>query len=317
MALGELPSGGVGQLARTRRRGLLADVARHWSDYLYVAPALLVLLIVIGYPFCYTIYLSFFETPPSSPNWYFNGISNYITVLSDSLFWSITLNTFYWTFASTLFSVLLGFGAALVVNKEFFGRGLIRGLLLIPWVISAVAAAYVWRWILHSDYGLISSVLMQMGLIQAPINFLDSTSLVLSTVIVVNVWKEFPFAMIMLLSGLQTVPEQLNRAARIDGANSWNVFWHVTVPHLKSVLLITTILLFVGNLNSFTLVFLMTGGGPADASQLWITRVYQLAFQSLQYGLASAFSVVLFIVMLVLGYYYVQILTAGDRRRSE
>jgi multiple sugar transport system permease protein len=203
-----------------------------------------------------------------------------------------------------------------VVNKQFFGRGFIRGLLLIPWVISAVAAAYVWRWILHSDFGLISSVLMQAGMIKSPIVFLDSLTMVMPSLIVVNIWKEFPFAMIMLLSGLQTVPEQLHRAARIDGANSWNVFWHVTVPHLKSVLLITVILTFVGNLNSFTLVYIMTAGGPANASQLWITRVYQLAFQSLQYGQASAFSVILFVVMLLLGFYYVKIMT-GDRRNSQ
>lgn len=316
MALVETPPG-VGHLVKPRKSGLFAEIVRHGGDYLYVAPALLVLLIVIGYPFCYTVYLSFFDTPPSSPNWYFNGIANYIDILTDQSFWSITGNTFYWTIGSTVFSVALGFGAALVVDKEFPGRGVIRGLLLIPWVISAVAAAYIWRWILHSDYGLISSVLMQFGFIQAPINFLDSVSLVMPSLIVVNIWKEFPFAMIMLLSGLQTVPEQLIRAARIDGANTFNVFLHVTLPHLKSVLLITTILLFVGNLNSFVLVYLMTGGGPADASQLWITRVYQLAFQSLQYGQASAFSVILFIVMLVLGYYYVKILTSGDARRSQ
>lgn len=299
-----------------KQRGLWADIAAHWNDYLYVAPAILVMLIVIGYPFVYTIYLSFFDTPPSSSNWYFNGIQNYRTILTDPSFWSITVNTFYWTIVSTIFAVGLGFGAALVVNKEFFGRGFIRGLLLIPWVISAVAAAYVWRWIFHSDYGLISSLLISLGVVDRPIVFLDSTQMVMPALIVTNVWKEFPFAMIMLLAGLQTVPDQLLRAARVDGANSWNTFIHVTVPHLKSVLLITTILLFVSNLNSFTLVWIMTGGGPANASQLWITQVYSLAFQSLQYGLASAFSVILFIVMLALGYYYVEALTAGDSRRE-
>lgn len=309
-------SGGAGHLAKPRRSGLFAEIARHWSDYFYVAPAILVLLLVIGYPFVYTIYLSFFDTPPSSPNWYFNGIGNYVTVLTDSDFWAVTGNTIYWTVGSTVLGVALGFGAALVINKQFFGRGFIRGLLLIPWVISAVAAAYIWRWILNSDYGLISDFLIKLGLIQSPINFLDSVQTVLPSVIVVNVWKEFPFSMIMLLSGLQTVPEQLNRAARIDGANSLNVFLHVTVPHLKSVLLITTILMFVGNLNSFTLVYIMTGGGPAGASQIWITQVYQLAFQSLQYGQASAFSVILFLIMLGLGYYYVKIMTAGDKRRA-
>ena len=136
------------------------------------------------------------------------------------------------------------------------------------------------------------------------------------SLIVANVWKEFPFAMIMLLAGLQTVPQQLLNAARVDGANAWNRFWHVTVPTLRGVIIITSILLFVGNLNSFGLVWIMTGGGPANASQIWITEVYTLAFQSLQYGRASAYSVILFVVMLCLGYFYVRALTGGGRKRE-
>jgi multiple sugar transport system permease protein len=136
------------------------------------------------------------------------------------------------------------------------------------------------------------------------------------TLIMVNVWKEFPFVMVMLTAGLQTVPEGLLRAARIDGASTWNQFRHVTLPHLRGVILITTLLLLVINLNSFTLVWLMTGGGPANASQIWITEIYNIAFRSLQYGLASAFSVILFIFMLALGYFYVKSLTANAPRRE-
>ena len=298
-----------------RRANLLKEIQRHRTDYLWVAPALLVMLLVIGYPFVYTIDLSFYDTPPSSPNWYFNGLGNYAQILSDRSFWAITLNTAYWAIGSTVFAFLIGFGAALVVQRDFFGRGLLRGLLLIPYVISYVAAAYVWRWLYHSDFGLISGTLYDLYIIDSPINFLDSTSLVMPALIVANVWKEFPFAMIMLLAGLQTVPQQLLNAARVDGANAWNRFWHVTVPTLRGVIIITTILLFVGNLNSFGLVWIMTAGGPANASQIWITEVYTLAFQSLQYGRASAYSVILFIVMLCLGYFYVRAL-AGNRGRE-
>ena len=298
-----------------RRANLLKEIQRHRTDYLWVAPALLVMLLVIGYPFVYTIDLSFYDTPPSSPNWYFNGLGNYAQILSDRSFWAITLNTAYWAIGSTVFAFLIGFGAALVVQRDFFGRGLLRGLLLIPYVISYVAAAYVWRWLYHSDFGLISGTLYDLYIIDSPINFLDSTSLVMPALIVANVWKEFPFAMIMLLAGLQTVPQQLLNAARVDGAGTWQRFWHVTVPYLRGVILITTILLFVGNLNSFGLVWIMTAGGPANASQIWITQVYTLAFQSLQYGRASAYSVILFIVMLCLGYFYVRAL-AGNRGRE-
>jgi multiple sugar transport system permease protein len=188
----------------------------------------------------------------------------------------------------------------------------VRAILLIPWVISAVAAAYVWKWILHSDYGLLSGSLVNWGVIDRPLVLLDSIDLVMPTLIGVNVWKEFPFVMIMVTAGLQTVPEQLLRAARVDGANTWQQFRHVTLPHLKGVLLITTLLLFVTNLNSFTLVWLMTGGGPANASALWITEIYKIAFASLGYGLASAFSVILFLIMLGLGYFYVKALTGNS-----
>jgi multiple sugar transport system permease protein len=298
------------------RETLGRRISKHWADYLYVLPALLVMLVVIGYPLIYTVWLSFHATPPRTGEWVFNGVANYQQILSDPRFWRITANTIYWTIGSTLFAFILGFGAALALHNPFRGRGVVRALLLIPWVISAVAAAYVWRWILHSDYGLVSGTLMSWGIIDRPLVLLDNKSRVMPTLIMVNVWKEFPFVMVMLTAGLQTVPEGLLRAAKIDGASAWNQFRHVTIPHLRGVILITTLLLFVINLNSFTLVWLMTGGGPANASQLWITEIYNIAFRSLQYGPASAFSVILFIIMLALGYFYVKALTANAPRRE-
>lgn len=298
------------------RESLGRRIAKHWADYIYVLPALLVMLVVIGYPLIYTVWLSFHATPPRTGDWVFNGVANYQEILTNPRFWRITGNTIYWTIGSTLFAFILGFGAALALHNPFPGRGVVRALLLIPWVISAVAAAYVWRWILHSDYGLVSGTLMSWGVIDRPLVLLDNKSRVMPTLIMVNVWKEFPFVMVMLTAGLQTVPEGLLRAAKIDGASAWNQFWHVTVPHLRGVILITTLLLFVINLNSFTLVWLMTGGGPANASQLWITEIYNIAFRSLQYGPASAFSVILFIIMLALGYFYVKALTANAPRRE-
>lgn len=301
---------------RPRKRNLLLQIKDHWADYMYIMPALLVMVLVIGYPLFYTVYLSFFDTPPSTGGRVFNGIDNFTTILQSERFWMITKNTFYWTVFSTLIAFILGFGAALVIQREFFGRSVARGILLIPWVISYVAAAYVWRWIYHSDYGLLGGMLMEWGITDQRLILLDSTRWVMPSLIVANVWKEFPFVMIMLLAGLQTVPDQLMRAARVDGANSWNQFVHVTVPHLKNVIVITLLLLFVTNLNSFGLVWIMTGGGPANASQLWIIEIYTLAFRSLRFGLASAFSVILFIFMLGIGFFYVKALTAGDNERG-
>lgn len=272
--------------------------------------------VVIGYPLVYTVYLSFFRDDPFTGARTYAGVDNFSTLLNSSKFWDITRNTFYWTVFSTLFAFIFGFAAALVIQREFFGRGIIRGILLIPWVISLVAAAYVWRWLLHSDYGLVSGMLMRWGIVDDQIIFLDSTTRVMPSLIVANVWKEFPFVMIMMLAGLQTVPEQLLRAARIDGANSWNQFLHVTVPQVKNVMVITLLLLFVGNLNSFGLPYIMTGGGPAGASNIWIVEIYTVAFRNLRFGLASAFSVILFVFMLTIGYFYVRALTAQPDRRN-
>jgi multiple sugar transport system permease protein len=297
-----------------REPGLLARIWRHRTDYLYVAPALAVMLLVIGYPVYYTNYLSFFNTPPSLAmnQKIFVGLDNYVRILTSQAFRDVSWNTLIWTVFSTFFSFVLGLGAALSLNREFLGRGLMRGILLVPYVISGVSAAYIWRWIYHSDFGVIGAVLMALGITDRPVNLIDNTQTVLPALIVVNVWKEFSFAMIMMLAGLQTVPDQLHRAARVDGAGPWHRFWHVTMPHLKGVAMVTVLLLLVANLNSFIIPYIMTGGGPVGASDLWITAIYELAFGRVRFGIASAYSVILFMVMMVMGYFYVKALTRGD-----
>ena len=297
-----------------REPGLFARIVRHRADYLYVAPAIGVMLLVIGYPIYDTIYLSFFNTPPSLAlaDKIYVGIDNYTRILSSEAFLDVTINTAIWTVFSTFFAFVLGLGAALALDKQFKGRGLLRGILLIPYVISAVAAAFIWRWIYHSDYGVIGAIAVATGITDQPINFLDNVDTSLPSIIVVNVWKEFSFAMIMMLAGLQTVPEQLHRAAQVDGAGVTQRFFHVTMPHLKGVTLVTVLLLLVANLNSFTIPWIMTAGGPAGSSDIWITAIYELAFERIRFGIASAYSVILFVVMMSMGYFYVRALTRGD-----
>jgi multiple sugar transport system permease protein len=302
-----------------KRAGLFRRIVRHRADYLYIAPAFAVMLLVIGYPIYDTVYLSFFNTPPSlaMSEKVYVGLDNYERILTSAGFREVTINTLIWTVFSTFFAFVLGLGAALALNRSFIGRGLLRGMLLIPYVISAVAASYVWRWLYHSDFGVIGAISVALGITDRPINFLDNVDSALASLIVVNVWKEFPFAMIMLLAGLQTVPDELHRAARVDGAGAWQRFWHITVPHLKGVTLVTVLLLVVTNLNGFTIPWIMTGGGPAGSTDIWITQIYQLAFGRIRFGIASAYSVILFGVMMALGYFYVRALTRGEGRRPE
>ena len=302
-----------------RQSSIFSRMWKQRADYLYVLPAIVVMLIVIAYPVYYTIELSFFKTPASLQlrDKVFVGLENYTTILSSASFWKVTWQTLIWTFFSTLFAFLLGLGAALALHREFIGRGFLRALLLIPWVVSAVAASYVWKWLYHSDFGAIGALMVQLGVTDEPINFVDNVYTVLPSLIVVNVWKEFSFAMIMLMAGLQTVPEQLLRAATVDGANAWQRFWHVTFPHLAGVSTVTILLLMVQNFNSFIIPWIMTGGGPAGASDIWITQIYNIAFGRQRYGTASAYAVILFVVMMVLGYFYVKALTRGDDARAE
>lgn len=308
----------VGAAPPAKRANVFKRIFEHRNDYFYILPALIVMIIVIAYPIYYTIELSFFKTPPNLQmrDKVWTGLDNYVTVLSSPSFHQVTINTAIWTFFSTLFAFMLGLGAALSLHREFAGRGVLRAILLIPYVVSAVAASYVWKWLYHSDFGVIGAIFVQLGLSDKPINFLDNLNTVLPSLIVVNVWKEFSFAMVMLMAGLQTVPEQLLRAAQVDGASPWQRFWHVTFPHLKGVSMVTLLLLLVANFNGFIIPFVMTGGGPAGASDIWITQIYNTAFGKQRYGTAAAYAVILFIVMMSLGYFYVRALTRGDETRE-
>jgi multiple sugar transport system permease protein len=286
------------------------------SDYLYVLPAIVVMLVVIAYPVYYTVELSFYKTPPGLQlkDKTFVGLENYSAILSSEVFWRVTVNTVIWTVASTLIAFALGLGLALALHREFFGRAVLRAIFIVPWVISAVAASYIWKWIYHSDFGIIGAVMVQLGLASRPPNFIDSVDTVLPALIVVNIWREFPFAMIMLMAGLQTVPEQLLRAAQVDGASAWQRFWHVTFPHLRNVSMVTILLLAVANFNSFIIPWIMTGGGPSNASHIWITHIYELAFGRQRWGVASAYSVLLFIIVMTFGYFYVRALGGSEKR---
>ena len=303
---------------RAMRSDVLRQIWINRADYLYVLPAIVVMLIVIAYPIYYTVELSFFKTPPGLQlrDKTFVGVDNYTAILTSDVFWRVTLNTVIWTVASTIIAFVLGYALALALHRDFFGRGILRAILIIPWVISAVAASYIWKWIYHSDFGIIGAVLVELGLASRPPNFIDSVSTVLPSLIVVNIWREFPFAMIMLMAGLQTVPEQLLRAAQVDGASAWQRFWHVTFPHLSGVSTVTILLLAVANFNSFIIPWIMTGGGPSNASHIWITHIYELAFGRQLWGVASAYSVLLFFILMTLGYFYVRALSGGERREA-
>ena len=245
---------GFGEIAT--RSGVLPKILEHRADSAYMLPAIAVMLIVIAYPIYYTIELSFFNTPPGLQlrDKIFTGVDNYTAILTSQVFWKVTWNTLIWTLGSTFISFVFGFAAALALHRQFIGRGVLRAILIIPWVISAVAASYIWKWIYHSDFGIIGAVLVGLGLADRPPNFIDNVSTVLPSLIVVNIWREFPFAMIMMMAGLQTVPSSYAPQG-VDGASAWQR-WHVTFPH-RATYPCDHPALAVANFNSFIIPWII------------------------------------------------------------
>jgi multiple sugar transport system permease protein len=305
----------VGVAVREGARPLRPPLLPRVLPYLFVAPAVALVLVVTIYPFIYSVYLSFFATPSRSMNLTFTGLGNYRVVFTDPVFYRVIRNTLVWTVASTAIDVVLGLVAAVAVNNLKVLRGAVRAALLLPYVVGFVVASYAWLWLLHGEYGLINGALVTWHLVREPVSFLGNLSLVLPSLILANVWKTFPFAMLMLLAGLQNVPEQLLMAARMDRASSWRTFWEVTLPAIWPVLTVTTMLLTIHNFNSFTIPWIMTGGGPLHRSEIITNYIYNQAFTQLNFGLAAATSCVTFALLMMFAVAYVRALSRGEGAR--
>ncbi len=268
-------------------------------------PAVLVIVAVMSYPFFYSIYLSFQATPSYTTKTHFNGLANYSVVLHDSVFLHSLVTTVIWTIGSTLADVVLGMGAALIVNQLHWFRGPIRAALMLPYIVGYVVASYAWLWLYQGEYGLINEVLTSWHLISEPISFLSSLTWALPAVILVNIWKTAPFAMIMFLAGLQAVPEHTVLAAELDGASPMRVFLEVKLPFLRRVLVVTSIVLTFQNFNTFTIPYIMTSGGPLNRTEVVSNYIYNTAFTNLNFGLAAAASVVVMVILMVFAVFYV------------
>jgi multiple sugar transport system permease protein len=284
--------------ARAARRARFAGLP-------YVVPAVIVIIAVMSYPFVYCIYLSFQATPSYTTETHFTGIANYAAVLDDSVFLNSLLTTVIWTIGSTVADVLLGMGAALLVNQLTWFRGPIRAALMMPYIVGYVIASYAWLWLYQGEYGLINQLLTSWGVLSHPISLLSSLTWALPAVILVNIWKTAPFAMIMLLAGLQSIPEQTVLAAELDGASAVRTFFEVKLPYLRRVLIITSVVLTLQNFNTFTIPYIMTSGGPLNHTEIVSNYIYNTAFTNLDFGGAAAASVLVMILLMVFAVVYV------------
>lgn len=277
-----------------------------------IAPTVLVFCAVIVYPLVSAIYLSLFSiyTPTLQGSWV--GLDNYASVLSGGEFWSSLWNNIIWTVGTLTLQILFGVGMALLLHQNLWFRSLARSLILFPYFVSTVVAVLVWRWLFNDLYGILNHLVMVSGLSEMPLDWLGSMPNAMLSVIFVGAWKYFPFVVIAVLARLQTIPEQLYEAARIDGAGPISRFFDVTLPQLRDVLVVIIMLRAIWDFKEFDLIFLLTGGGPVISTQTLPLLVYKEAFALNKMGTASAYAVVMMAIMLVFMIAYIRRTGRGD-----
>jgi multiple sugar transport system permease protein len=277
-------------------------------SWLLLGPPVLFLLAMMGYPFFYGMYLSFFNRPVAGTGT-FIGLGNFVTLWHDPIFWKAAGNTIQFTASATVLKMIGGLGMALVMNQSFRFKALTRALLLLPFIVPTVLSTVAWQWILDPGMGLINRLLIVSGLVTTGPSWLGNPTLAMLSVIAVNTWRGLPFFGISILSGLQTIPQELHESATIDGAGTWQRFRYITLPLLLPVIFIVSTFSLIFTFFDFQLVYVLTGGGPANATHLMATYAYSISLSGGQMGLGSAAALAMVPVLalfLVLLTYYVR-----------
>ena len=280
----------AGALAAPARRPfrLVAFMERESVfSWLMVTPPLLFLLAFLGYPFVYGVYLSFFHKEVARPA-SFVGFDNFVRLYNDPIFWQAVRNTIIFTGVATVLKASGGLGMALVMNQSFKMKSVARASLLLPFIVPTVLSTVAWQWILDPGMGLFNRLLMVSGLAERGPSWLGTPTMAMISIIMVNTWRGLPFFGISILAGLQTIPVDLHESATIDGAGTWGRFRYVTLPSLMPVILIVTVFSIVITFFDFQLVYVLTGGGPANSTHLMATYAYSLSMGAGQMGLGSA-----------------------------
>jgi multiple sugar transport system permease protein len=257
---------------------------------LFALPALLMLVALIFYPLAHTGILSVTDEAGN-----FVGTRNFSAMLGARLTATAFWNTLIYVGFSIVFQMILGTAAGILLNQKFRGRGLARSAMLIPWVVPGIVAATTWAWMFHTEFGIVNYMLTSMNAIDTRIGWLTNPNTVMPALIAVNVWKMFPFVAIMILAGLQSVPETLYEAARVDGASFRDEVRHIMLPQLRPVIISVSLLLMIWGLNAITLIYAMTKGGPANRSLITPIQIFRQAFEFFELNQAAALSLVFFV----------------------
>ncbi len=266
---------------------------------LFLAPALILLGIFVFIPIAYVFYLSFTQGSFTQVGIHFVGWRNYWRLLNTPDFWQVLGNTFYFTLATVIPSLLLPLGLAALLDRSIALRGLLRAAYFIPSITSMVAVGLGWRWLFQGD-GPVNALLATAGI--EPIPWLSSTIWAMPVLIILSIWKQLGFNLVVFLAGLQTIPLSRYEAAELDGADNWQQFWHITLPGLRPTIVFATVTTAIFTLRSFEQVYVVTGGGPLNSTNLLVYYIYQEAFALFDFGYASAAATVLLLVALILVY---------------
>ncbi len=278
---------------------------KEYEAYLFILPALSMLIVILGFPFVMAILMSLNLAWVKSSLLGFT-FENYSRLFRDRVFYNDLIVTFSFVVSTVGFHLLLGLGVALLLNMEIKAKRFFRVAAILPWTIPDVIAGLIWRFMFDPLSGIINSVLARLNLIQLPITWLSDARLALPSVVFAEVWRGYPFVMLLLLAGLQSIPQGLYEAAEIDGASAWKRFWYISLPNLSRIIMIAFTLDFIWECRRFGLVYNMTGGNPGHATEVLSLYVYKNYFVFFNFGYAAAIAVVLALIMMLISFPYLK-----------
>lgn len=297
-----------------REKKLARSLSRLQLAILFILPSIFVIIFTLGYPVGYGAWLSFQEyslVGKEAPS--FIGISNYIyAITQDSLFWVSLKNTLIYSIGTVALSFIVGFSIALTLNKPIAGRGFWRTLFFFPWVIPSVVVSLLFMWMFNANYGIVNYILLKLGLINEYMRWIISPNLAMLTLIIITAWKLTPFMMVMFLAGLQTIPKEQVEAAIVDGARGIQIFRYVTIPNLREMIMIVTLMGMIWEFQDFTYIWVITKGGPVTATTTWPIYIYKTAFRFFDLGYASSMGVIWMIAILILSIFYIKYLGSEE-----
>jgi multiple sugar transport system permease protein len=272
---------------------------RNWDAYVFLAPGFVVFSLFTLFALAFVIYLTFHEWSIIEPEKPFVGLQNYRDLIEDERFRRSVINTFYFTGAAVPLGMIVGLSIALLLNQPLRGRWVFRTAYYLPAITPFVVSAIIWKWLYNGDFGLFNYYLLKTNLIHEPLAWLSDKQLAMPSVILMTVWTAVGFSMVVYLAGLQSIPEELYEAAKVDGAGAWARLRHITLPGLLPSTVFLLVIQIIFNMQIFTQIFVMTRGGPIDRTTTVLFYVYEAAFQFYEMGYASTIAFALFLMLLV------------------